>query len=1788
MVRPLDGSTKVVHFEEAANRGLRQEASILSGIYDLQEVRGVPQGSPTNSSMQDTCDDASAAQGSCCDAKTNPSQLYLRLHYRLWDMVLASLRSKPSETATWVSTQDDKILPIHVACQSTSCPPNIVEALMEANQQTLEFPTNKGGALPLHLLCANDHYIGHDEGIVLKIAQAYPMALHRTNQDGETPIRVLEKHLCSSSVPNQCRRLLLQLERMTETPISSTLHRPRIHEVTPPNRTHETIHSLPSNDASDDGFASRLNKMALMVQDDEPNSTSISYRPSLSLDSMVNIQPAKPVTDEDEREYHSPSLIRANDGGVQFREDSMVFDESSFSEDDLPQHLTPRSVSQVKLKLAKASKENALLRQKLSQLTQTNTSLQSNHENQCKLINDLQQSVENERDLCKSQVKDYEMKLARMHDQLMDSQRQLENKTLNEQKLAHRISHLESSVAGKKADVSTLKAAMQEVEIKNETTQEELELQQSENQRLKHEVSSHIKDKERLMMKLEEVTQEVATYKEIVNVNQRQLKERSAELEQKEIQCRALTESLGIIEKKTEKLEKLNSSLKVKAMDLVDALNGNTSKYKATIANLESSLKKKEEEELDTLKKCEELKRVFKAKDDMLEQLKSERGALEASCELLRKKEIVAQDIANQLAAVTVDRDQFRTQLEAKDDEIHRLSGEIRGLQVESAQKTGIIDETDRRMQALYTELVAQRQRETDLGEQNLQRSRNLERLAHEDENKGIKLRVLKTAVDSYKREMERLVVQKAADDSMAAEKDEKLTELGEQLQSALRDLAELTTKLKEVDQLEKKATESAQEYKEKADETASQLETGRNEIDRARRELQEERSSRHNVSEALAKLEVEHRELQLRQQGIDHDLAQLQVLCAQKSKAEEELRTECTNVRKYNRLQASLIEDLEMNIAEMRSKHAARCEEHEQIRRIAEKRTAFNKSKLQENDSMTIIALRDEIKLLQEMISTMREDALLSEEAIMALKKGNAELQAEIKVSRNDNPTIGIHGAFEYLTLINCGNLLQIKILSEQGEKDQAKWCSENAALQQRILELNGQLSNARKNYEDLCDELEENTGNATEIKEDGEAINVDQTTKSKSVGRGRVFNSPFKSNDERISELKREMRKQFESSRDKERMHNNCLKEYEMRASSLEQEVKKQTLLHSDEVRNQREAYEEKILLLQDKVKAYETKIEILESTISELRSTIDEQKAVMATTTATSEELSEERRLLKATVDALTEELLHSQEMNSQLPSLTEDLKAYQVREETHTLTISSLERCLADVKKDAEVQRKENKRYKELIKMHEEATSSNRSSLEQARTELETLRIEAKESDNLHKKSEESTLLTLGALKTALTDTQRALEEQRDEMQRCDELNKTYQIEVGRLLKLNMSLRDECQEARSKLCEQTDRVEELLKYKNDYEKHSVESSTKLLDILSKFSPDHVVSDLMEENEQLQRDHEKLAEDNVANSANVKYLMRSIQLLETHVMDLTSTHKLLLEETERMRQTITDQELKIAELGDLSDRLVAFNEVQTEIEGYTTPAGSVKLLELDAQISYALDQYEGAFSDHDTTTTSTSNSPADDRAALREVLRQRVTEAFKTKSSKLEELQRQMTMTAQKISEYELKVKEVTSWNQTLKLENKILKTAGKERDDRANKARAALKEENENLKQAIAKLTQQTAEHQYKIRKLAAKQASLQRKKEAAKLSEGTGKIVKTAAVASATSHEDMKLGSIAGSSASEDMGSLAFSADSQDVVDENTSSAMAPESIANTASSDRSVEVVLVEDSRDEQ
>lgn len=157
----------------------------------------------------------------------------------------------------------------------------------------------------------------------------------------------------------------------------------------------------------------------------------------------------------------------------------------------------------------------------------------------------------------------------------------------------------------------------------------------------------------------------------------------------------------------------------------------------------------------------------------------------------------------------------------------------------------------------------------------------------------------------------------------------------------------------------------------------------------------------------------------------------------------------------------------------------------------------------------------------------------------------------------------------------------------------------------------------------------------------------------------------------------------------------------------------------------------------------------------------------------------------------------------------------------------------------------------------------------------------------------------------------------------------------------------------------------------------------------------------------------------------------------------------------------------------------------------------------------------------------------------------------------------MRNQVKLAEIKVAEYEKKLEDVRAVNQTLKLENKILKTAGKERDHRAKKMHARLKEENNSLKEAIGKLTKQTAEHQLKIRRLAAKQAALQRKKESAAMLQRSNQVTLPA-------FEPGK--STTSSTPSEDLGSLGFSADSQDVLDEPAANGF-----------DRNVEVVLVDE-----
>ena len=111
-------------------------------------------------------DDGSSLSGGVCsmvDAKANPTQLFLRIQYGLWEMVLATLAKDPSQAHTWIVSKDNNgnllsnDLPLHVACTISSTPPTVkvVEALISTNPQAVASP-NLQGNLPVHLACQNE------------------------------------------------------------------------------------------------------------------------------------------------------------------------------------------------------------------------------------------------------------------------------------------------------------------------------------------------------------------------------------------------------------------------------------------------------------------------------------------------------------------------------------------------------------------------------------------------------------------------------------------------------------------------------------------------------------------------------------------------------------------------------------------------------------------------------------------------------------------------------------------------------------------------------------------------------------------------------------------------------------------------------------------------------------------------------------------------------------------------------------------------------------------------------------------------------------------------------------------------------------------------------------------------------------------------------------------------------------------------------------------------------------------------------------------------------------------------------------------------------------------------------------------------------------------------------------------------------------------------------------------------------------------------------------------------
>jgi chromosome segregation ATPase len=708
----------------------------------------------------------------------------------------------------------------------------------------------------------------------------------------------------------------------------------------------------------------------------------------------------------------------------------------------------------------------------------------------------------------------------------------------------------------------------------------------------------------------------------------------------------------------------------------------------------------------------------------------------------------------------------------------------------------------------------------------------------------------------------------------------------------------------------------------------------------------------------------------------------------------------------------------------------------------------------------------QQDVTRLQQIISTMKEEALTSETTIKDLKKSHGELEDQIKRLRGRFECTGDDmDAIELLTRINCENLLRIEMLSEREafsnnsfQENQLKLQQNEEEWEERVMALKETLAEMQASYDSVKKELTEKKKANTELK---------------------------------------------------------------VELESFKESTRKATL----------------------KLKTYGDKIETLENTICQLRGTLEEQNEVIELRVSMSGELAEERELLRKRLSAATKDLERArakcEKLESNISKLEDEKECLAMRLKSTEVKSESLEVINESLQK---LRKTEN----DIVQATEGSSQwqvEQKKMLEKIDALSQTFRKYGTEGsyENESQSSEPSKV-------------QKDLEHYQAEFERSEELNKSYQIEVGRLLKMNTALKEECQQIRFQIDDQKKQVEDLRRLKESYERQSFESSMKLLDILTQFSPESAVSELRQEKERLQQEYDRMSEDNMANSAHVEYLVKNIELLEDRVTDLTCTHKMMKDEAEGLQDTITRQSDRIVDLENLIKRLQNGDE-EAKQEPHISPNPS---FEWEKQLMDIVSRFTGDDkSDHESLL-----QKASDRTAVRETLRKQVKDAFEHQSDKIQKLSNNVKTTESLAADAQKQLEALKAANQTILLENKILKTAGKERDQRAQKLQSKLAAENDSLKQAIAKLTRQTAEHQQKIRKLAAKQASLKRKKEAAK-QENTAEALRE----------------IKSLSANEDQGSLAFSADSDDATTTTNNQ---------SNGGDKSVEVVLVEgESRDD-
>lgn len=900
--------SKIVAFKEDQYLNeLGQEiiaSSTASMMYELDGYSEERRNITSEITLIETFDDSLSSDASVVqDAKENPTQLYLQLHYGLWDISLNTIKNNSLDTMTWLMRDGIKVLPIHVACEST-CPVGIIEAFIDYSPKCLQCATSKG-SLPLHLLCANEHFLRY-ESVVLKVMEVFPESLLRADHSNRTPIEILNSfpetekikydrlmESFESKMQTLSGRKFLKQVGGGENEMVGELLTPKQRNISKENFSCDTDFLLSPSMDERESLAINLNKKRM-----EP----IAYRSSPEdAEFYHNLSSAETILDSDDnvstnslqRRVSYSRTQQSNANEMEYNEQKVFQQAIDISDDEV---ISTSQVQNSPIKILKLIKENTILREKVMGLSKENTSLESDRDEKSSIIEDLRLCIEKERELSKKNTREYDLAMTRLTDQMNEVKHSAHSKLKSEKVTAKRISELEVSIASKNAELSTVKSALHEEATSKASIAKDLFIQRNENEVLSTSVSSKEHEIQTTRRQLEVVTKDFETCRKINEENQSRINHMVKEMKLKVLQNRALTDSLSAIDNKNQALEKMNDSLRSETSDIKNMLRLNAETYAANVADLEENIERSR---------------------------KSETNAI-------REREKTSEDLSKKVQEISSENNDLRKQIQTKKEEIVLLSKEIESLHSDSAAKSSKIERTEHRLETLYVELTNKQRREQDMEQKNEDCERKIQELSQEQSQKAEKLQVLQEAVESYKAEIESLATEKTENDETIQRTLEKLAQTEEKLESECCRVAELESKLSAAEVREAKVTEKANSMEVKTNELLSQAESLKRQLELTRQKTEEQETMTSQRKEDLEKLTADYKELKGTNVMVQNDYSQL--------KSEfGELRQEYKVLQGTSKHQQALFEILQQENIDLKGINTKIKDDYEQLTKASE-----------------------------------------------------------------------------------------------------------------------------------------------------------------------------------------------------------------------------------------------------------------------------------------------------------------------------------------------------------------------------------------------------------------------------------------------------------------------------------------------------------------------------------------------------------------------------------------------------------------------------------------------------------------------------------------------------------------------------------------------------------------------------------------------------------------------------------------------------------------------------------